>query len=309
LIETQYTFKFSATSPSSLAVGSAQITKIINLPPFGGKLVSNVPSARSLEDTIRLTTSGWIDTSDDLPLRYTFYQVVEFENGETIDQPLHPFPQSKSEFSFIAPVVEKDTIVTFKVIAFDNKNAGSSATTTVNILAFQKPNNETNENFAEQLMNQNLQQLLNEGNFERIIQYIDNVAQVLRLSTGTDPESIQKRVLLKEKLVELYNSVFSSNVNFINGDLRKSVISTFTKLQLSQFLMFLHLLQMHILQSRLVMQSMLKVQVFSCFFKLKTIQQPLLFIIREKLRLVPHWFSISCKPKNKLFITNRFEED
>jgi hypothetical protein len=61
---------------------------------------------------------------------------------------------------------------------------------------------------------------LNEGNFE-IIQYIDNVAQVLRLSTGTDPESVRKRALLKDKLVELYKAVFSSNVNFINGDLRR----------------------------------------------------------------------------------------
>src|SRR5690606_3017984 len=56
LIDSQYVFKFSATSQSSLAVGSAQIVKIINLPPFGGQVVSNVPQAKSLQDTIRLTT-------------------------------------------------------------------------------------------------------------------------------------------------------------------------------------------------------------------------------------------------------------
>src|SRR5690606_11028061 len=71
---------------------------------------------------------------------------------------------------------------------------------------------------------------MNEGNFENIIRYIDSVAQILRLSTGTDPDSIQKRKLLKDKLVELYKVVFSSNANFINGDLRKSVIATLTKL-------------------------------------------------------------------------------
>ena len=72
----------------------------------------------------------------------------------------------------------------------------------MNILAFQKEENETNEDFAEKLMNENLQLLLNEGNFEAIIRYIDNVAEVLRLSTGTDPDSVQKRATLKDKLVE-----------------------------------------------------------------------------------------------------------
>src|SRR5690606_7548802 len=180
LTGTQYVFQFTATPRSSLAVGSAQILNIVNLPPFGGQLISNIPEAKSLQDTIRLTTSGWTDVSEDLPLRYTFYQVVQLENGETIDQPLHPFPQSKAEFSFIAPVVDKDTLITFKVVAFDNKNAGASATTTVNILAFQKEENESNEDFAEKLMNENLQLLLNEGNFEVIIRYIDSVAEVLR---------------------------------------------------------------------------------------------------------------------------------
>src|SRR5690606_27727022 len=96
LIDSKYVFKFSATSQSSLAVGSAQIVKYINLPPFGGQLVSNVQQAKSLQDTIRLTTFGWNDISEDLPLRYTFYQVIQLENGGTIDQPLHPFPQSKA---------------------------------------------------------------------------------------------------------------------------------------------------------------------------------------------------------------------
>src|SRR5690606_40181305 len=103
-------------------------------------------------------------------------------------------------------------------------------TTTVKVLGFQKEENESNEDFAEKLINESLQLLLNEGNFEAIIRYIDNIAEVLRLSTGTDPDSIQKRSTLKDKLVELYKAVFSSNVNFINGDLRKSVIATFTKL-------------------------------------------------------------------------------
>ena len=98
LIEPQYIFKFSATSQSSLAVGSAQIVKMINLPPFGGQLVSNVQQAKSLQDTITLTTFGWIDVSEDLPLRYTFYQVVELENGETIDQPLHPSHNQNQNF-------------------------------------------------------------------------------------------------------------------------------------------------------------------------------------------------------------------
>jgi methionine-rich copper-binding protein CopC len=46
----------------------------------------------------------------------------------------------------------------------------------VNIFAIQKANNETNEDFAEKLMNENLQQLLNEGNYS--IHW-----QVVRLST------------------------------------------------------------------------------------------------------------------------------
>jgi len=204
LNETKYTFKFTARSQTTNAVGSAQIIKKINLPPKGGKLFSNVLEAISLQDTIKLTTSGWMDVSDDLPLRYSFYQVVELENGETIDQPLHPFPQSKAEFSFIAPTVDKDTNMTFKVVAFDNKNAGAFATTTVKILTFQKQQNETNEIFAEKLINENLQQLINEGNFEKIIQYIDNVAQVIRLSSGIDSNSVKKRTLLKDKLIELF---------------------------------------------------------------------------------------------------------
>src|SRR5690606_26794101 len=40
LTETQYTFEYSATS--SLATGSAQISIKINLPPFGGNLISNI---------------------------------------------------------------------------------------------------------------------------------------------------------------------------------------------------------------------------------------------------------------------------
>jgi hypothetical protein len=36
-----------------------------------------------------------------------FYRVIELENGESIDQPLHSFLQSKSESSLIALVVEK----------------------------------------------------------------------------------------------------------------------------------------------------------------------------------------------------------
>src|SRR5690606_37401602 len=124
------------------------------------------------------------------PLKYMFYQVIQSSNGEIVDQPLHLLPQTNSEFSFIAPVVEKDEIVTFKVVAYDNKNSGASATTTIQILAFQKASNETNEDIAEKLINENMQLLVNEGNFEKIIRYIDNVAEILRLSTESD--SVQK---------------------------------------------------------------------------------------------------------------------
>src|SRR5690606_5928066 len=103
-----------------------------------------------------------------------------------------------------------------------------SITTTVEILAFQKESNETNEDVAEKLINENMQFLVNEGNIDKIIRYIDNVAEILRLSPGSD--SIEKRIALKEKLVELYGEVFKSNINFINGDMRTSVISTLMKL-------------------------------------------------------------------------------
>lgn len=49
--------------------------------------------------------------------------MIELEKGETIDQALHQFPLSRVEFLFIAPAVK--------------------------IVAFQKEQNATNEDFVE----------------------------------------------------------------------------------------------------------------------------------------------------------------
>lgn len=87
---------------------------------------------------ITLSTFGWSDVFDDYPLKYSFYQVVETPSG-VIDIPIDPLPQTRGEISFIAPAVENDTVITFKVIAFDNKN---SAITNVTVRALKKQSGE-----------------------------------------------------------------------------------------------------------------------------------------------------------------------
>jgi hypothetical protein len=58
-------------------------------------------------DLIYNWTVGDIDLNDKgctIPLRYTFYQVVEIENGETIDQPLHPSHNQDQNFSLLLQI-------------------------------------------------------------------------------------------------------------------------------------------------------------------------------------------------------------
>ena len=81
-----YTLWMSARDSTSGRVGGACWIGVVNAPPLGGSLVVTPSSGTSMSTPFHLSARGWSDTTEDLPLAYTFSHsaaVVDASNASS----------------------------------------------------------------------------------------------------------------------------------------------------------------------------------------------------------------------------------
>jgi hypothetical protein len=67
----KYTFTFTASGTGS-ATGYSEVSLLMNVPPSGGSLTVSPTEGTAANTTFTLTTTGWMDDPEDLPLMYLF---------------------------------------------------------------------------------------------------------------------------------------------------------------------------------------------------------------------------------------------